>query len=154
MGCRSSSQYRHGNGSSGLGVTPRIPARELDTQGSGHCTPHRLRSRERVHKELVFSHLFTAGKHSNWDRTNWFCQKHETGPNGAGTKCFEKPSIFLAHTERERFKDGIRGPFSWQMLEKEKERANPLPYSIRAGFRIKIIELSIFTMPTKESYRY
>ena len=40
------------------------------------------------------------------------------------------------------------------MLEKEKERANPLPYSIRVGFRIKIIELSIFTMPTKESYRY
>lgn len=40
------------------------------------------------------------------------------------------------------------------MLEKEKAKAYPLPYSIRERSRIKIIELGIFTMPAKESYRY
>lgn len=65
-----------------------------------------------------------------------------------------QPSFSLTQIEHEHFKGGIRGPFPWQMLEKEKENAIPLPYSIRGRPRIKIIELGIFTMPTKESYQY
>lgn len=49
--------------------------------------PH---SRERFHKELVASQSFTAGKYSNLDCRNWFCQKCENGPNDTGNETLEK----------------------------------------------------------------
>ena len=117
-------------------------------ESSGSCTYYCLHSKGHFDKELVFSHLFTAGKHSNLDCRGRFCQKHESGPNGTGTKHLRKlPSSSLTQTECEDFKDGIRGPFSWRGVKRGKAKANSFPMLLESS-RIKSIALGIFTIPT------
>lgn len=38
-------------------------------------------------------------------------------------KTLEKAAIFLSHTvEYEDFKDGVRGPFSWQVFKRQEQK--------------------------------
>lgn len=92
-------------------------------QGSGSCTHHGLQSREHFHKELVFSHLFTVGKHSNLDLQRLLLPKTQEWAKWHRNKTLEKAAIFLSHKiEYEDFKDGVRGPFSWQVFKRQEQK--------------------------------